>query len=213
MASHLPILLLATATLAGCAVVPGPVDYGPAYGPAYSTTIYAAPPAPRIEYPGPPPVSGYVWVDGYWNWGGARYIWVPGRWSAQRPNQAWGPQPWQRENDHRRPHGDSWEERRPPPQVRPRVEEPNRGWRTEPPVPRHEFSPQSQPAPGRPAPPVIQQTEPGRAGFMRGLAERAQAERPEPAPRSAEAGQRHSPEQGRRGGRWRPEDGDAADRH
>lgn len=217
MAPHFPILLLASAVLAGCAVVPGPVDYGPAYGPAYSTTIYEAPPAPRIEYRGLPPGADQVWIDGYWNWGGSRYLWVPGRWSAQRPSQAWGPQFWQREDEHRRPHGGQWEERRPPPQARPRFEEPERGWRTEPRGPRFEAPPQGQiqpqPQPRRAAPPVIQQTEPGRAGFMRGLTERAQAERPEPAPRSAETGQRHPPEPGRRGGRGRPEDGDPSDRH
>ncbi|MEO0003465.1 MAG: hypothetical protein RLZZ22_1157 [Pseudomonadota bacterium] len=217
MASHLPVFLLAAVALTGCAVVPGPVvDYGPAYQPAYSTTVYAAPPVPRIEYPGPPPASGQVWVDGYWNWGGSRYLWVPGRWSDRHPGQAWGPQPWPREIEHRRPQGGQWEERRPP-QVHPRFQEPDRTWRTEPEprAPRHEWSPQSriQPVPSRPAPPVIQQTEPGRAGFMRGLAERAQAERPVPVPRSVEVGPRHPPEPGRRGGRWLPEDGEASGQH
>lgn len=218
MASHFPLLLLASAALTGCAVVPGPVDYGPAYGPAYSTTIYAAPPSPppRIEYRGLPPGPGQVWVDGYWNWGGSRYLWVPGRWSAQRPSQAWGPQFWQRDSEPRRPHGGQSEERRPPPpQARPRFYEPERGWRNEPRVPRFEAPPQAQiqPQPRHAAPPVIQQNEPGRAGFMRGLTERAQAERQPPAPRSADAGQRHPPEQGRRGGRGRPEEGDPSDRH
>ena len=201
MASHFPLFLLASAALTGCAVVPAPVDYGPAYGPAYPTTIYAAPPAPpapRIEYPGPPPAVGYVWIDGYWNWGGSRYLWVPGRWSAQHPRPAWQPEPWPREP--RRPPPERWEERRPPP--RPHVEEPDRRWRNEPraPLPEPPRS-QVQPAPGNPAPPVIQQTEPGRAGFMRGLAERGQ--RPEPPPRSAEPGPRHPPEAGRRDGRGR----------
>lgn len=213
MASHFPLLLLASAALAGCAVVPGPVDYGPVYGPAYPTTIYAAPPAPpapRIEYPGLPPAVGYVWIDGYWNWGGSRYLWVPGRWSAPHPRQAWGPEFWPREP--RRPPPQRWEERRPPP--RPHFEQPDRDWRNEPRAPRPE-PPRSQvqPAPPRPAPPVIQQTEPGRAGFMRGLAERAQAERPESGPRSAEPGSRRPPETGRRDERGRPVPGEGGERH
>ena len=35
MAPHFPILLLTVAALAGCAVVPGPVDYGPEIGRAH----------------------------------------------------------------------------------------------------------------------------------------------------------------------------------
>ena len=213
MASHFPLLLLASTALAGCAVVPGPVDYGPVYGPAYPTTIYAAPPAPpapRVEYPGLPPAVGYVWIDGYWNWGGNRYLWVPGRWSAPHPRQAWGPEFWPREP--RRPPPQRWEERRPPP--RPHFEQPDRDWRNEPRAPRPE-PPRSQvqPAPPRPAPPVIQQTEPGRAGFMRGLAERAQAERPESGPRSADPGSRRPPETGRRDERGRPVPSEGGERH
>lgn len=210
MASHFPLLLLASAALAGCAVVPGPVDYGPAYEPAYPTTIYAAPPAPRIEYPGLPPAAGYVWIDGYWNWGGSRYLWVPGRWAAQHPRPAWGPEFWPHEREPRRPPVERWEERRPPP--RPHFDEPDRRGRNEPRAPRPEPPrPQVQPAPGNPAPPVIQQTEPGRAGFMRGLAERGQ--RPESAPRSAEPDQRRPPDASRRDERGRPVPGEGGERH
>lgn len=28
------------------------------------------------------PVSGYVWVEGGWTWGGAEWVWTPGYWSA-----------------------------------------------------------------------------------------------------------------------------------
>ena len=49
--------------------------------------------------------------------------------------------------------------------------------------------------------------------FLRGLTERAQAERQPPAPRSADAGPRHPPETGRRDERGRPVPGEGGDRH
>lgn len=183
MASHFPILLLASAVLAGCAVVPGPVGYRPAYEPAYSATVY---PAPPIEYRAAPP----------------------------RTIQIWGLRSWQREDEHRRSPGGQPEPHHPLSQVRPRFEEPERGWRGGPsPALRHESPQYVQPQPRRAAPPVIHQSEPGRAGFMRGLTERAQTERIEPAPRPAEAGRRHPPEPGRRSGHGRLEEGEASDRH
>src|SRR5262245_14116895 len=41
------------------------------------------PPAPRARYVAPRP--GYVYVDGYWYWTGARYDWVEGYYVAERP--------------------------------------------------------------------------------------------------------------------------------
>lgn len=78
--------------------------------------VRVAPPQPIYEYPGPPPVVGYVWIAGYWNWGGARYAWVPGRWEAPRPGHVWVPQRWERQDDHWRSHGGRWE----PEHARPR---------------------------------------------------------------------------------------------
>ena len=33
---------------------------------------------PRPYAPGP----GYMWIDGYWGWGGDRYVWERGHWAA-----------------------------------------------------------------------------------------------------------------------------------
>mgnify|MGYP001008581987 FL=1 len=102
-------ILLAAAALGGCAVVPA-YDYGPSYGYDQPSVIaYAAPPAPLVEYRGLPPAIGYVWIDGYWNWGGVRYTWVPGRWQNPPPGQLWVPRVWQRDGDRWRSHGGHWE--------------------------------------------------------------------------------------------------------
>ena len=50
----------------------------------FGVYIGRTPPPLRYEVPPPIPGDGYVWNDGYWNWGGSRYDWVPGRW-AQPP--------------------------------------------------------------------------------------------------------------------------------
>lgn len=57
-------------------------------------TAPTAPPPVRVEAKGNAPVSGAVWVDGYWAYTGA-WTWVPGRWSM--PPQAgatWRPSVW-----------------------------------------------------------------------------------------------------------------------
>lgn len=98
----LACLLAASVLLGGCAV-------GPTSSTHYYETVRVAPPPPYVEYAGPPPVSGYVWITGYWNWGGARYIWVPGRWDAPRPGYRWVPHRWERDGDHWRQHEGRWE--------------------------------------------------------------------------------------------------------
>lgn len=112
-------LLLAAAALGGCAVVPAH-DYG--YDPSPAVTVYAAPPAPLVEYRGLPPAYGYVWLDGFWNWGGVHYSWVPGRWVSPPPGQVWLPRVWRRDGERWHAHGGHWEQRRddhrlPPPPV------------------------------------------------------------------------------------------------
>jgi len=55
-----------------------------------------APPAPLSDPRGPPPGAGSVWLDGYWQWTGARFAWVPGQW-AEPPGQppfSWVPARW-----------------------------------------------------------------------------------------------------------------------
>ncbi len=81
-------LSLAAALLAGCVVVPA----GPPRG---EYVVGVAPPAPQVEVYGPPPVVGYVWIGGYWNWIGNRHVWVGGRWEAPRPYHRWVPHRWE----------------------------------------------------------------------------------------------------------------------
>ena len=133
-------LLLAAAALAGCVVMPA-YDHED-YDPAPAVTVYAAPPAPLVEYRGLPPAYGYVWLDGYWNWGGGtRYSWVPGRWANPPPGRVWVPRVWQRDGERWHAHGGHWEQhredRRRPPQFV---------------SPRHEFQPQPQPVQRPPEP-------------------------------------------------------------
>ena len=67
----------------------------PAPGPAPTTVVVAppaqggqvvvvtAPPPPRREVVYAPPGPGFIWVNGYWAWRGARYVWIAGRY--ERP--------------------------------------------------------------------------------------------------------------------------------
>lgn len=76
------LMLAGSLALGGCAVVP--VDeygyYEDDYGYYERDTVIVTPP-PRVEYRGLPPATGYVWIDGYWNWIGHRHDWVPGYWA------------------------------------------------------------------------------------------------------------------------------------
>lgn len=51
--------------LAGCVVAPAPVQR-----PYYDEPVVVAPPTPRVEYYGAPPVTGQIWISGFWNWVG-----------------------------------------------------------------------------------------------------------------------------------------------
>lgn len=74
--------LAAALTLAGCA--------------ARAEYVAVGPPPPRVEVFGYAPGPGYVWCNGYWNWGGGRYVWVPGYWSRPpRPRMRWVPGRWE----------------------------------------------------------------------------------------------------------------------
>lgn len=106
--------LAAALALGGCVVAPAHNHRYESeeiiYGPTSSTYVLIAPPAPRVEYRGYPPVVGYIWIDGYWSWGGVSYAWVPGRWAAPRPGYIWVPHRWQRDGDRWRQNGGRWEQ-------------------------------------------------------------------------------------------------------
>ncbi|MEZ5402475.1 MAG: hypothetical protein R2729_22560 [Bryobacteraceae bacterium] len=63
--------------------------------PAYAGYVPYAPPPLRREYRGYAPGPGYVWVNGYWNWGARAYSWVPGRWMVPPARHTrWVPGRW-----------------------------------------------------------------------------------------------------------------------
>ncbi len=95
------LLSLFLAALGGCAVVPmAPYDDHP---------VRLAPPPPRAEYPGRAPYDGYVWLNGYWYWGGREYVWIGGSWAAPRPGYRWTPHRWERQGDRWEMRGGRWE--------------------------------------------------------------------------------------------------------
>lgn len=101
------VAVLATAAMSACVVAP--VSGGHPY---YAQPVMVAPPPPRVEYVGPPPVEGQIWISGFWNWSGNRHEWVPGRWESPRPGHAWVPHRWEQDGERWRLNGGHWEERR-----------------------------------------------------------------------------------------------------
>jgi hypothetical protein len=87
--------------MVGCVVVPARPYYG-------GEVVEVAPPAPQVEYVGPPPVVGYLWLGGYWAWRGGRHEWVPGHWEAPRAGYHWVPHGWAREGNGWRFHEGHW---------------------------------------------------------------------------------------------------------
>ena len=84
-------LLLASMLTVGA--TPGCAVHGP-YATAY---VRVPPPAPRVEVYGLAPGPGFVWVGGYWGWGGGGYAWTPGYWARPpRPHVRWAPGRWER---------------------------------------------------------------------------------------------------------------------
>lgn len=59
---------------------------------AYRAPVPPPPPPGAYVARGYAPGPGYVWVDGYYDWGGSRYVWVPGAWRRPpRPRAYWAP--------------------------------------------------------------------------------------------------------------------------
>jgi WXXGXW repeat (2 copies) len=96
-------IVLAAVGLGGCVVAP--------YGGYYGETVGVAPPAPHVEYYGAPPVTGNIWISGYWGWRGGRHHWTPGHWSAPRPGHRWQPHRWDRAPGGWRENPGRWERR------------------------------------------------------------------------------------------------------
>ncbi|MBS0569582.1 MAG: YXWGXW repeat-containing protein [Proteobacteria bacterium] len=80
----------------------GVAGLGAAYTPTASAGVavgvsirapWFAPPAPIVERVGVRP--GYVWIPGYYRWGGVRYAWVGGYWVHARPGYRWYPSRWE----------------------------------------------------------------------------------------------------------------------
>lgn len=97
-----PVALLPVGLLAGCVVAPAPY-YAPYAQPGY-VVVPAPPPAPHVEVVGVAPAPGFVWISGFWSWGGVRYVWHPGRWEHPRPGYVWTAPRWERR-------GGGWRER------------------------------------------------------------------------------------------------------
>jgi hypothetical protein len=90
-----------TSLLAGCVVVPEQPYYT-------GEVVSVAPPPPQVEYIGPPPVAGYIWLGGYWGWHGGRHTWVGGHWAAPRPGYHWVPPAWHQAGPGWRFHPGRW---------------------------------------------------------------------------------------------------------
>ena len=72
------VMALTSFTGAGCLLrTRGTVAY----------TVEADPPPPRHVYVASRP--GFVWVDGYWYWGGADWVWMDGYYQEERPGYVW----------------------------------------------------------------------------------------------------------------------------
>lgn len=62
--------------------------------------VSLGPPAVRYEERPVRPGPDYLWVEGYWDWGGADWVWVPGTWDRAPHAHA----RWERPRYHQR-HG------------------------------------------------------------------------------------------------------------
>jgi hypothetical protein len=76
----------------------GCVMYGrPRVGVVY---IARQPPVERVEVIPAAPGAGFVWIKGYWGYGGSEFAWVPGRW--ERPvegHTAWVAHHWEHDRN------------------------------------------------------------------------------------------------------------------
>ena len=71
--------------------------------------VGVAPPSLIVESRAAAPGPGYLWIDGYWGWTGARHFWVPGRWTAPRRGYSWVPHEWVQSERGWKPREGHWE--------------------------------------------------------------------------------------------------------
>ena len=50
--------------------------------------VQRSPPRERYEERPPYPGPEFIWISGYWVWGGADYDWTPGRWERRPTSRA-----------------------------------------------------------------------------------------------------------------------------
>jgi hypothetical protein len=72
----------------------GVVVSGPGGTVAVSAFPTAAPPPVRVENYGAPR-TGFVWIQGRWDWQNGNWMWVDGHWERERANQMWINGSWQ----------------------------------------------------------------------------------------------------------------------
>jgi len=104
IAMPLAAAALLAVSLSACVVVPArPAYYG--VGPV----VEVAPPVPQVEVVGVPPISGQIWIGGFWGWEGGRHVWHAGHWDNPRPGYHWVPHTWVREGNGWRMHEGHWD--------------------------------------------------------------------------------------------------------
>lgn len=83
------LLVIAIASVAGCAAAPPPTPE------LTAPVTKPAPPPSRVEAVPPTPSPNMFWMRGYWRWEGDKYAWVEGRWEPKRVGWHWVPAHWE----------------------------------------------------------------------------------------------------------------------
>lgn len=79
------VAVAAAAFTSGCVVEEQvPVQQAP-----QPVEVQSEPPPDQYEVVPVAPRADYVWINGHWDWGGARYVWVPGRYELPRRGYRW----------------------------------------------------------------------------------------------------------------------------